>query len=429
MPRMILENIPCTRRRIRNTIFRQQCRSLGKIDWKHQFDHRFREAAARLFAVLEARSAIFFSFAPDLLRVETFLRMVEYRAHWIRQPETWQPEPACGAAEEVLSLIDHLFVSFPMPAFFRKAWMQAGPLRSAARDWFCQVAAGKNVRALKDIPTKLTARAAHLAMAAPAHLTIEQAFRWGQVLAFGGSEGLAAEVVRSRIGEDFASDRAWLKLIEKLAREPRFWAHEAAIVIDYIHFHILDGDGRLPGGLISGNHIIEIAKRARRFWRVTAERAAEAHEDPRLVEFGYQHIRNRLLRMATHKWKPMDDVRPATLRTSDGKVWRIRELCSELELLREGSAMHNCVATYASWCSRGICSIWAVGDAAGRHLATIRLYPEDRELDEARAPFNREPSKQILGVIRTWARHNRIDDRWLDDEFGSCDGARLELVD
>ena len=280
MPRMILENLSCHRRKIRQTVFRKQCLTLGRIDWASISTPSSGEAAARLFAVLEAQTDVFFTLAPNALRVETFIRMVEYREHWIRQPEAWKPEPGCSPADDVFSLIDHLFVTYPMPAFFRKAWMQPSPLRTHARDWFCQIAGGKNLRTLQNLPTKLTARAAHCAMAAPPHLSIEQSFRWGQVLALGGGDELATEIVRSRIGENFDGDRVWLKLIEKLAREPRFWAHEAAIVVDYIYFRIIDGDGTLPDGLIKGKHIIEIAKQARLFWIETAERAAERPRRP-----------------------------------------------------------------------------------------------------------------------------------------------------
>ena len=65
-----------------------------------------------------------------------------------------------------------------------------------------------------------------------------------------GAEGpknvaLAAEIARSRIGENFNGDRLWLKLIEKLSREPRFWAHEAAIVIDSAVRMVVDATGEV----------------------------------------------------------------------------------------------------------------------------------------------------------------------------------------
>ncbi|MGI9243631.1 MAG: hypothetical protein ACR2RV_22735, partial [Verrucomicrobiales bacterium] len=219
MPRIIRENLACHRKRIRHPIFRQHCLCLGKIDWKAQFEPSFLEAAARLFAVLEARSDAFFKFTPDVLRVEVFMRMVEYREHWLRQPEHWFAQTGVGPAGEVFSLIDHLFVRYELPDFFRKAWMEPGPLRSPARDWFCQLTGGKSIRKLNGLPTKLSSRAAHCAMAAPANLTIEQAFRYGQVIAYGGSAELGTEIARSRAGTDFARDRVWLTLIEKLARE------------------------------------------------------------------------------------------------------------------------------------------------------------------------------------------------------------------
>ncbi len=426
---MIRENLSCHRKKIRHPIFRQQCLSLGKIDWKRQFDTRFREAAARLFAVLKARGRVFFELSPEVLRVEVFLRMVEYRGQWLRQPEDWHPHAGSDPAGEVFSLIDHLFVRYPLPTYFRKAWMEAGPLRSRARDWFCQLTAGKSLRKLKDLPTRLSSRAAHSTMSAPASLTIEQALRYGQVIAFGGSEELATEIVRSRAGTDFRHDGIWLTLFEKLAGAPRFAAHEAPIVIDYIHFWILDHQGRSPARLLGDNHIIELGKRARRFWKETAERAATAYADPRLIEFGLQDVRNRLLRAIVRRWEPMQNVRPATIHGEAGREWHIDELCSELELQREGTAMHHCVASYSPDCLRGACSIWSAREEAGGRVATIRLHVPDLMLDEARAPFNEEPDRDTLQAIRTWARHHQVDDQWLDDEFGFCDATRLELIE
>ena len=427
MPRIIRENLSWRRKSIRHTKFRNQCRSLAKIDWRH-FDDPFREAAARLFATLESRGDLFFEFGPETLRVETFVRMVEYREHWVRDPAGWRPSPEHSPADQVFSLIDHLFATYPLPAFFRKAWMQPGPLRSLARDWFCQIAGGENVRALKDLPTKLSARAAHHTMAAPARLTIEQALRYGQVIAFGGSEQLAGEIVRSRIGENFDGDATWLKVIEKLAREPSFAPCEAPIVIDYLYYRTMEQDGRAPTGFLENNHIIEIARRARKFWRQTSEDAAVAHYDRSLTEFGSQCVRNHLLRLLTQRWEPSDKIRPATVIGQDGTGWRVSELCSELELQREGSRMHHCVAGYSRSCQRGLYSIWTVTDPEETHVATIRIYPSDMELDEARAAFNHQPSRAVLAVIRTWARANQIDDAWLTDTFDYDERPELELV-
>ena len=72
------------------------------------------------------------------------------------------------------------------------------------------------------------------------------------------------------------------------------------------------------------------------------------------------------------------------MRGDDGAEWHITELCSDLELQREGSWMHNCVATYSSWCQRGVCSIWTVTDNSGKQ-ATIRLYPETSSNSTRRA--------------------------------------------
>ena len=49
-------------------------------------------------------------------------------------------------------------------------------------------------------------------------------------------------------------------------------------------------------------------------------------------------------------------------RTGENKqnIWQIKELLSGDELIVEGRAMRHCVASYASACAAGRCSIWAM---------------------------------------------------------------------
>lgn len=66
-----------------------------------------------------------------------------------------------------------------MPDFFYDVWFKDD---SKHVDWFIALAKGESVRKLKDFPVELTKKMAHEFLNAPAHISVNEAIRFAQVL-------------------------------------------------------------------------------------------------------------------------------------------------------------------------------------------------------------------------------------------------------
>jgi hypothetical protein len=98
------------------------------------------------------------------------------------------------------------------------------------------------------------------------------------------------------------------------------------------------------------------------------------------------------------------------------EVWTVHELLSSKELHQEGKYMSNCVATYASSCASGACSIWSLRkrtfqSAGAVRIMTIELTNKSREIVQVRGRFNVTPNcatasedlKAAVEILRQWA--------------------------
>jgi hypothetical protein len=68
--------------------------------------------------------------------------------------------------------------------------------------------------------------------------------------------------------------------------------------------------------------------------------------------------------------------------------------------------MHHCVATYTACCARRQTTIWSVLIEEGgvpERVATVEVNPETRELVEAKARSNEDPSQDCLSILKRWA--------------------------
>ncbi|MCA9265872.1 MAG: PcfJ domain-containing protein, partial [Planctomycetales bacterium] len=88
------------------------------------------------------------------------------------------------------------------------------------------------------------------------------------------------------------------------------------------------------------------------------------------------------------------------------KSWTIRELLSSKGLMTEGRQMKHCVATYASSCARGHCSIWTMEVESIEGFAkvvTIEVRNNSRLICQVRGKANRLAIEKERRVIQRWA--------------------------
>jgi len=87
-------------------------------------------------------------------------------------------------------------------------------------------------------------------------------------------------------------------------------------------------------------------------------------------------------------------------------IWRIRELLSGAELIKEGREMQHCVASYARRCAAGSCSIWAMEYVSSKGIEKHQTIEVTRlkQIVQSRGKRNRYPTKSELSIIKKWAQ-------------------------
>ena len=95
-----------------------------------------------------------------------------------------------------------------------------------------------------------------------------------------------------------------------------------------------------------------------------------------------------------------------SLKGGNLKIWTVRELLSSKALLSEGRQLKHCVATYASSCAAGHCSIWTMElESLQSHskLLTIEVLKRSQSICQVRGKHNRLATANELKIIRRWA--------------------------
>ncbi|PQO45055.1 PcfJ domain-containing protein [Blastopirellula marina] len=319
---------------------------------------------------------------------------------WVRPLAAWKPKPRSGR-KQFLSLLHHLFVRYDMPAFFDKVWF-TGFSRQANRErrWYVRIGSGENFRKC-DAPIPYTKKMAHYFLTAPADATVSEAIRWGQVLGLGGSPQLAQAVLHTRLRDNFANDDFWITVIQWLVDHPLPDLRQVGPIVDYIQFQKFEvayyylgenrneaGPARQPNFSLRGRTADSLLRDVNR-WHAGLD-ANAVFDVPTWDASGigdFDHL---------------DE-------TSDGapRWWSIREICSAKELVAEGRKMRHCVASYATTCVRGDCSIWRMEvETAGMHdkALTLEINPATSTIVQARGKYNRLASNDERNVLRLWAK-------------------------
>jgi hypothetical protein len=95
------------------------------------------------------------------------------------------------------------------------------------------------------------------------------------------------------------------------------------------------------------------------------------------------------------------------------------ELLDTDQLVREGHAMHHCVATYAYRCVKGTSAIWSLrrrglgddelaGAGKDRSVLTIEVDPRTATIVQLRGPANQRAYGWPLELVRMWAARERL---------------------
>ena len=336
---------------------------------------------------------------------EALLALARHHKRWIRQPEEWQPGTHT-ARRQFASLARWMLANYTVPTFMDSAWFLGDtPAARQQQDWFIHIGIGENIRHAR-IPTSLTSRAAHYFLKAPSDFSIEQAFRWGQVLGLGGDKRLARSVAGSRLREFLEDEPFWFTVLQFLVNQEMLDSASVGPMVDYIYERkfvpVRHGDAPLdPAFSMKGRTFTALWRLVEAWHR---ELAREAKTVP--VEWAANEIRGL-------EYHEEDPETGAVFR------WTVQELLTARELFEEGRAMRHCVASYARSCAGGRTSIWSMRfedtrSGSVHRVMTIELQNSTRAIVQARGRFNRQP-----GQRRSSARLNRAPEilkKWASQE-------------
>lgn len=324
------------------------------------------------------------------------LSLARLRTHWVREPETWKPTTH-RPFRQFVEFAEHLLCYYPTPTFLLSAFFKNDNTSiREQQNWFVQAGTGSNLRHLYPLPFCVTKRIAHVALTqVPEHLSVEEGWRWAQVVGMGGTGQLAQTLLQTTLVQ-FASPQteAFLEtVIRFFVENPLISPAQIGPMVDYLRYEWETprdaGDrSRLPAGF-------------------TLKGRAPAALIARMEAWHARLALETRTTRAGQKWEPCG-LLPFVHEEHDtsGSLWRtwsIVELTHAKALTQEGAAMSHCVGTYVAMCVAGSTSIWSVRVKTPRNLEpervmTIAVSP-GKVVTEARGKRNALPSDTAKG---TW---------------------------
>jgi hypothetical protein len=305
---------------------------------------------------------------------------------WIRPAARWKPRrrSLLGRFGE---LARHLLARYEVPDFMDTAWFSGSSAEARRQqNWFIHLGMGGNIRKANDLPLAYTKAMAHLFLRAPSRCTINQALRWGQILALGGTRQLADHINATQLGEGFENESFWVSVVHFFINHPMLDFDTIGPIIDYIqHRKFTEREEIDAGGArrLTGPPEPQFSMKGRTV-RPLLERVDEWHA--RLA---------KERRSPKHAWSRSDipEFERMEEDRATGRIyrWTIRELLSRKEVVEEGRAMHHCVASYIDACAKGKKSVWSmrmedIETGLERRIMTIAV--KNRTVVQARGRCN-----------------------------------------
>ena len=325
-----------------------------------------------------------------------------FQHKWMRDLSDWKPKS--HNREKIFSqLTRHLLAEYKVPEFMNDALYNGFDQQI---NWFIHVGQGGNIRKAKAVPLQLSKKMAHYFLQAPTSYTIPEAFRYGQVLGWGGSPKLVRYLIKTRLGQSFENEHFWSTVVQFFVNNCPGDPNRINDIIDYIHHQkyenrrIVTGRGQItdlgpaqPDFSMKGRSLNALLRDTHQ-WRLEMKKwekefKGETWEPVSIPDF---------------EWVENEG-------TIEQKHYRLTQLLTGDELYLEGKKMSHCVGSYVEDCVSKDCSIWSltVEDVlkGKKRLATIEL-DNKGTFEQAKAKYNDDPSQEAWQVMIRWAEANNL---------------------
>lgn len=325
-----------------------------------------------------------FSMLMSTKYVEVLHNMSAFGNRFVRDLKQWKN--ICFTPEAQLStLIRFCFAKYDVPIFLEQAFFEGNKKYML---WYVQLGMGRSVRDLKGMPIKLTANMAHNFRQIPKGFSIAQGLRFVQAIGLGAERNRAFQIAATSLSRNNFRDEAfWSTVVRFFARVELFNSQEVDHIIDYIAYRYREDNSFTMKG------------------RTMAALQAQSGEWHRRIYLEYR-AKTGL------SWRP-SGIRPFEKKVQENGIdvtYKMIELCSSVELYREGLEMEHCVATYDQICYEGKSAIFSlqrqVLNTAPYRLATVEVCLEGKEIVQEQAKYNARPTDEAYKMIRQWEKEN-----------------------
>ena len=321
---------------------------------------------------------------PRLRRVELVEPLWALAASsWLRPIAEWRPKGR-GAEARFRSLVRHLLVRWPVPAFLFRGFERGELLATRFARLIALLGQGGSSRLAIErglLPPTLTRRMCHLFLASPAGTGPVEAIRRAQVVALGGDRRLADRVCDTPLGADLTdAEPFWARFIQWLVNHPDL----AEGCLDPAHRYLEQRLVEEPDLCLSG-------------WSAaTLQRRVQAWADELARERRLKGTVFEASGLPGGSWQL--PARPGDPRSE----WTLEELLFSKALRAEGRAMKHCVHTYCRLVGLGRTSIWSLRRDGTREL-TLEVDNRHRRIVQAKGRLNRPASREAQRILQRWA--------------------------
>jgi hypothetical protein len=344
---------------------------------------------------------------------KALLALAAHERDWVRPLEHWRAT-SHNATRQFRGLLRHLIARYDVPAFLDAAWLQGLTAEGVRHQgWYKHVGQGRNISTADGLPIPLTKKQAHHFLLAPDDFDIPSAFRWAVIIDLGGDERLVRSILGTRIGTGYANDAFWNSVFRFFIAHPELDRRHHGPIVDFLQTHKFSPSIPNPRGDDPGQPPLVPPRPGLRMKGRTPGsilRAVSSWHGSLTVSRP----------ISTASWDP-SGFRPLVfaVTTADGeRRYEVAELLTSQELMDEGRAMRNCVASYASYCTSGRTSIWSLRKwiESGRfvRLATVEVNNTQRFVIQVRRRLNQRPAREDLAILDRWQNEGgpRLS-RWL----------------
>lgn len=304
----------------------------------------------------------------------------------IRDVENWKCN-SLDKEEQLRSLIKYSFAMYQTPVFLENTFFEVDKKYML---WYIQLGKGKSVKELSQMPIHLTSKMAHLFKYAPDIFKPNQALRYAQAIGFGASLKTAKVIVFSQLSMiNESEEKFWSNVVQFFAKETDINTKRLEKILEFLEFKYRENkDFSMKGRTLKALEL-------------------QADQWQRTV---YIEEIGEVLNWPTSGIKPFykEEIERGKI-----VVYKTVELLNSIELYDEGIAMHHCVAEYDIDCKDGLSTIFSLrkeieGEPAKR-LATIEVGLDEKQILEAKAKYNEEPSDKSFELMDLWIKSSEIE--------------------